>query len=101
MQQWEYITIVQETGPLGRLVCFYPDGGESKVGKPDVKSLHQQLNYLGKQGYELVAAATSATNAGLYSRYWVLKHIVESDTYTQRGIVESDTYITKGWVQHE
>ena len=75
MDKWEYIFIHQSSGPFRGIHYILPNGEEKKYSGDDShgKDIHQLLNFFGNQGFEFPEATTSATNAGIYNRIWVLK----------------------------
>jgi predicted ATPase len=75
MQKWEYLSIRQQSSVIGSgIFVKYPNGDEKKISSDaDWKIIHGLLNQFGEIGYELLDTSTSATNAGIYNRTWVLK----------------------------
>jgi hypothetical protein len=64
MQKWEYLSIRQQSSVIGSgIFVKYPNGDEKKISS--------DADW--KIGYELLDTSTSATNAGIYNRTWVLK----------------------------
>jgi hypothetical protein len=75
-KKWEYISIRQHSMPLGGGIYYLLPSQEKDQkysGDSDWKNVHNLLNHFGNEGYELVEAATSSTNAGVYVRMWVMK----------------------------